>query len=44
MTSAVVQINTDNDLVMGRLLDLLPKAGPPIVAWDLVRNRESVRR
>jgi glyoxylase-like metal-dependent hydrolase (beta-lactamase superfamily II) len=32
------------DLVMGRLMGLLPKPGPPIVAWDLERNRESVRR
>ncbi|MCD6344069.1 MAG: hypothetical protein J7M17_00485 [Anaerolineae bacterium] len=29
---------------MGWLIGLLPKPGPPIVAWDLERNRESVRR
>lgn len=32
------------DLVMGWLIGLLPKPGPPIVAWDLERNRESVRQ
>ena len=32
------------DLVMGQLMGLLPKPGPPIVAWNLERNRESVRR
>jgi len=32
------------DLVMGRLMGLLPKPGPPIVAWDLERNWESVRQ
>lgn len=32
------------DLVMGQLMGLIRKPGPPIVAWDLERNRESVRR
>lgn len=32
------------DLVMGKLMGLIRKPGPPIVAWDLERNRESVRR
>ena len=32
------------DLVMGKLMGLLPKPGPPIVAWDLERNWESVRQ
>lgn len=31
------------DLVAGRLLGMAGTAGPPIVAWDLDRNRESVR-
>ena len=30
------------DLVMGKLMGLIPRPGPPIVAWDLERNRESV--
>ncbi len=32
------------DLVMGQLMGLIRKPGPPIVAWDLERNQESVRR
>ena len=32
------------DLVMGQLMGLIRKPGPPIVAWDLERNRESVRQ
>ncbi|MEA3340137.1 MAG: MBL fold metallo-hydrolase [Chloroflexota bacterium] len=32
------------DMVMGQLMGLIHKPGPPIVAWDLARNRESVRR
>ena len=32
------------DLVMGKLMGLLPRPGPPIVAWDLERNWESVRQ
>jgi len=32
------------DLVMGKLMGLLPRPGPPIVAWDLERNLESVRQ
>jgi len=32
------------DLVMGQLMGLIHKPGPPIVAWDLERNRESVRQ
>lgn len=31
------------DLVMGRLMGLLRRPGPPLVAWDLERNRESLR-
>jgi glyoxylase-like metal-dependent hydrolase (beta-lactamase superfamily II) len=31
------------DLVMGQLMGIIHKPGPPIVAWDLERNRESVR-
>jgi len=30
------------DLVMGQMMGMLHKPGPPIVAWDLERNRESV--
>lgn len=32
------------DVVMGQLMGLIRKPGPPIVAWDLERNRESVRQ
>ena len=32
------------DLVMGQLMGLIRKPGPPIVAWSLERNRESVRQ
>jgi len=32
------------DVVMGQLMGMLHKPGPPIVAWDLERNWESVRR
>jgi len=32
------------DLVMGQLMGMIRKPGPPIVAWDLERNQESVRR
>ena len=32
------------DLVMGQLMGLIRKPGPPFVAWDLERNQESVRR
>ena len=32
------------DMVMGQLMGLLPRAGGPIVAWDLEQNRESVRK
>jgi hydroxyacylglutathione hydrolase len=31
------------DMVIGDFLRLLRKPGPPIIAWDLERNRESVR-
>lgn len=31
------------DLVMGQLMGMIREPGPPIVAWDLKRNRESVR-
>lgn len=32
------------DMVMGQLMGLLPRAGKPIVAWDLEQNQESVRK
>ena len=32
------------DLVMGKLMGLLHKPGPPLVAWDLERNWESLHR
>jgi len=32
------------DMVMGKLMGLIHKPGPPIVAWDMERNQESVRR
>jgi hydroxyacylglutathione hydrolase len=32
------------DMVIGRLMGMLRKPGPPIVAWDLERNWESVRQ
>ena len=32
------------DVVMGQLMGMLHKPGPPIVAWDLERNQESVRQ
>ena len=32
------------DMVMGDFLRLLRRPGPPIVAWDLERNWESVRQ
>jgi len=32
------------DMVMGRLMGLLHKPGPPPVAWDLERNWESLRQ
>jgi len=32
------------DMVMGKLMGMLRKPGPPIVAWDLERNWESVRQ
>jgi glyoxylase-like metal-dependent hydrolase (beta-lactamase superfamily II) len=32
------------DMVMGQLMGLLPRPGKPIVAWDLKKNRESVRK
>ena len=32
------------DMVMGRLMGLLDKPGPPPVAWDLERNWESLRQ
>jgi glyoxylase-like metal-dependent hydrolase (beta-lactamase superfamily II) len=32
------------DMVMGQLMGFLPRPGKPIVAWDLERNRESVRK
>jgi glyoxylase-like metal-dependent hydrolase (beta-lactamase superfamily II) len=32
------------DMVMGRLLGLLPGLGGPIVAWDLEQNWDSVRK
>ena len=32
------------DMVMGRLMGLIRKPGPPIVAWDLERNWESLRQ
>ena len=31
------------DMVMGRLMGLLRRPGPPLVAWDLEQNRESLR-
>jgi glyoxylase-like metal-dependent hydrolase (beta-lactamase superfamily II) len=31
------------DMVMGKLMGLLRRPGPPIVAWDLAQNRESLR-
>jgi len=31
------------DLVMGRLMGLVRRPGPPLVAWDLARNRASIR-
>ena len=32
------------DVVMGQLMGMIRQPGPPIVAWDLGRNRESVRQ
>jgi glyoxylase-like metal-dependent hydrolase (beta-lactamase superfamily II) len=32
------------DVVMGQLMGMIRQPGPPIVAWDLERNRESVRQ
>lgn len=32
------------DMVMGGLLGLLHRPGPPVVAWDINSNRESLRR
>jgi hydroxyacylglutathione hydrolase len=32
------------DLAMGQLMSIIHRPGLPIVAWDLERNRESVRR
>jgi glyoxylase-like metal-dependent hydrolase (beta-lactamase superfamily II) len=32
------------DMVMGKLMGFVPAPGPPIVAWDLERNQESVRQ
>lgn len=32
------------DLVMGKLMGLLRKPGPPVVAWELDRNWESVHQ
>jgi hydroxyacylglutathione hydrolase len=32
------------DSVMGQMLGLIRRPGPPLVAWDLARNRESVRQ
>lgn len=31
------------DMVMGKLMGLVCRPGPPIVAWDLAQNRESLR-
>jgi hydroxyacylglutathione hydrolase len=31
------------DMVMGKLMGLLRRPGPPIVAWDLEQNQESLR-
>lgn len=32
------------DMVMGKLMGLIHAPGPPVIAWDLERNWESVRR
>ncbi|HEC34505.1 MAG TPA: hypothetical protein ENI37_07300 [Chloroflexi bacterium] len=32
------------DVVMGRLIVMIPRPGLPIVAWDLEQNQESVCR
>jgi len=32
------------DVVMGRMMGLLPKPGPPLIVWDLERNWESLRQ
>ncbi len=32
------------DMVMGGLMGLLPRPGDPIIAWDMARNRESIRQ
>ena len=32
------------DMVMGKLMGLIRKPGPPLVAWDLERNWESLRQ
>ncbi|HEY71901.1 MAG: hypothetical protein B6I35_06320 [Anaerolineaceae bacterium 4572_32.2] len=32
------------DMVMGKLMGLIRKPGPPVVAWDLEQNQESVRQ
>ena len=32
------------DVVMGKLMGLIRKPGPPLVAWDLDENRASLRR
>lgn len=32
------------DMVMGGMVGLLPRPGPPIIAWDRERNRESVQK